>query len=473
MSSPQLLTALFPDLVYHQDRFTPGLGLLISELGILSVQAKDDLEAELARRANAGEYITSRRLPGKAVMPGLINTHSHAFQRAIRARTEYPRQKVDSQEDFWSWREIMYQTALELSPTDVEAVAQAVYVEMVKSGITHVGEFHYLHHKNDGSQFEEPDELAWRVLSGAKSAGIGVTLLRAFYQRAGVGRPAPQGAQKIFCDPNLDFYLETLDRLRARDVKVGVTAHSVRAVPKDDLSRLLSYAKDNALPFHIHASEQEKEIEECREEYGLRPVELLNELGALGPSTTLVHAIHLSDHEVSLLGDSSSNIASCPTTERNLGDGIVPALALLQAGAKFTFGSDSQCQISLFEDARQLEYHLRLRDQRRSLLFGEEGEAGKNFLDMITKNGARALHYQGGGELKAGAPADLVALNLNHLSLAGSSAQSLPLDLIFSANNDLVTDVWVGAQALVTDGHHRAEKQAQQNLHRVMAKLRG
>ena len=472
MDQPQILNALFPELLWHKEQFQSDYGILVSERGILSVGPAAELENEVARRQAKGEYVTNRRLARRALIPGFVNTHSHAFQRAIRGRTEYPRQGKAGQEDFWSWRGLMYHAASLLNPQEIEAISQAVFVEMVKSGITHVGEFHYLHHQPDGTPYENPDELAHRVLRGARSAGLGVTLLRSFYQRAGVGRPQAEGAQKIFCDPNRDYYLETLERLQNEGIRVGVTPHSVRAVPKADLERLVEYAREKSLPFHIHVSEQQKEITECLQEYGLRPVELLSEIGALGPATTLVHAIHLEKNEINAIGESAAFVASCPTTERNLGDGIVAARELLETGARFTFGTDSQCQICLPEDARQLEYHLRLQTQSRSVLFGDDGEAAVRAMSMLTVNGAKSLGMEDTGLLEEGFQADLVALDLDHLAMAGCSPESLPLDIIFSFVPGVVTDVWCQGTEVVSHRYHRAENQAQDNLRRVLRKLR-
>ena len=473
MATPQLLLALYPELIWYQGAFRPGMGLLASDQGILQVDTASVLEKEVERRRQRGEYVSMRRLAHKALLPGFINTHSHAFQRAIRGRTEYPAAAISGEEDFWSWRSLMYDAALRLDPLDIEAISQAVFVEMVKAGITRVGEFHYLHHKPDGTLYEDPDELTKRILRAAQSAGIKVTLLRSFYQRQGVGRPQPEGAQKIFCDPSLDFYLETIARLQKQGVQVGITPHSVRAVTRESLEALSDFAQRNALPFHIHASEQPKELEECIEEYGRRPVEMLADMGALTDKTTLVHAVHVNDAEIEAIGNAGASIASCPTTERNLGDGIVPAAELIKAGASLTFGTDSQCQICLPEDARQLEYHLRLKNLQRCLLFEEQQSAGQAFLDMMTINGARSLGQEREGRLEKGFSSNFFALNLEHLSLAGASAESLPLDIVFSFENGAVSDVWIDAQEIVCDGCHRAEKQALRNLTRVLTKVRG
>jgi formimidoylglutamate deiminase len=472
MKPPRIVHALYPDLLYSSSGFADGMGLLVEDQSIAMVASHADLKAEVERRRQAGDYVTSRTLTGKALLPGLVNTHSHAFQRGIRGRTEYPERPHNrAREDFWSWRGVMYETAERLTPEDVEALALGVYVEMLKAGITHVGEFHYLHHQDDGTPYDDPDELAWRVLRASRGAGLRLTMLRAYYQRAGVGRPKPEGAQRRFCDPDLDFYLASLVRLAESGCPVAVTPHSIRAVPKRDLELLADFAKKRGWPLHLHISEQVKEVEESIHEYGCRPIELLERLGGLGPATTLVHAIHLSDGEITAVGAANCSIASCPTTERNLGDGIVAAEALLAAGARFTFGSDSQCQITLFEDARQLEYHRRLQAQARALLFTDQGLAGAGLFAMLTVNGWRSLGGEG-GQLETGQPSDLVAIELDHLSLAGWSPSSLATDLVFSASPEVVTDVWVGGVEVVCERFHRAQHQAASGLARVLTKLR-
>lgn len=471
MSAPRIVHALFPELLFSAHGFLSGRALLFEDDRIALVDERQVVLEEVERRREQGQYVTSRQLPGKALVPGLVNTHSHAFQRGIRGRTEYPRAGGGEREDFWSWRGVMYRAADRLAPEDVEALALGLYVEMVKAGITHVGEFHYLHHQPDGTPYENPDELAHRTLRAARGAGLRLTMLRTYYARAGVGRPEPEGAQRRFCDPDLEFYLASLERLAAAGVPVGVTPHSIRAVPQDDLVRLVELARERNWPLHMHISEQPREVEECVEEYGCRPVELMQRLGGLTPLTTLVHAIHLNAIEIEAIGDSGCSIASCPTTERNLGDGVVPAHELRMAGAFFTFGTDSQCQIAPLEDARQLEYHLRLQAQARSLLFSDDRQAGLELLAMLSENGWRSLGGQG-GRLEVGQPSDFVAFDLNHLSLAGASQESLPLDLVFSASPEAVSDVWCQGVEVVNDRYHRAELQAAEDLARVFRKLR-
>lgn len=472
MSSPRIILALYPQLLWSESSFREDFALLVEDDRIVAVDSSATIREQVAQRKDQGQYVTTRRLVGKALIPGLVNTHSHAFQRGIRGRTEYPRGGGDEREDFWSWRGVMYNTASQLSPEDVEALALGCYVEMVKAGYTRVGEFHYIHHQPDGTPYQDRNELAWRVLRGARGAGIRVTMLRAYYRRAGVGRPQPEGAQRMFCDQRLDHYFEDLEAIQSSGCSVAVTPHSVRAVESPELAELIGYSDRHKLPFHIHVSEQPREIEECLQEHQCRPVELLQRLNGLSERSCLVHAIHLQPNEIEAIGQNRCFIASCPTTERNLGDGIVPAKALIQAGARFTFGSDSQCQLAPFEEARQLEYHLRLRDGTRSVLFRDHHEAGTRLLEMLTTNGHRSLGDPRAGHLAAGQTSDLVAIDLNHLALVGWSPESLALDLVFSAVPGCVSDVWIGGVEVVVDGHHRTQEQAVLGLTRVLKKLR-
>lgn len=469
-SAAKIVHALYPDLLLTSTGFASNTALLCEDGVITQLADHEDIRVEVERRRDRGDYVTSRRLPNKALLPGLVNTHSHAFQRGIRGRTEYPG-AGRAREDFWSWRGVMYETAERLTPQDVEDLALGVYVEMVKAGITHVGEFHYLHHQSCGQPYDDPDELAWRVLRASRGAGLRLTMLRAFYQRAGVGRPEPEGAQRRFCDPSLDFYLASLERLSATGCPVAVTPHSIRAVARPELEQLVRHAAERGWPLHLHISEQPKEVEESLQEYGCRPVELLESLGGLTPTTTLVHAIHLSEGEICAIGKAGCSVASCPTTERNLGDGIVPAEALLAAGAHFTFGSDSQCQITPLEDARQLEYHRRLQAQARAILYPDAEHAGHGLLSMLTVNGWRSLGGRG-GQLLPGQPADLLAVDLDHLSLTGWSPESLALDLVFSASSEVVSDVWIAGVEVVCDRYHRAQDGARTGVAKVLSKLR-
>lgn len=442
------------DQIYYQDRFQHGLAVYVEE-------------GEIRRVAPPDPETPAHRLRSRALLPGFVNAHSHAFQRAIRGRTEF-REPERPGDDFWSWREKMYQAAHTLSPEDVERVSRMAFLEMLESGITTVGEFHYLHHQPTGGRYDDPNELAWRVLQAADSVGLGTVLLRVAYQRSGFQKE-PNPLQARFIDARVDHTLEALEAVRSRGYRVGVTPHSVRAVDRDWLKALRDYADQHDLPFHIHVSEQPRELEECRAEHGRTPISFLSDLGALSSRFTGVHAIHLEPEEVAMLGRAQANVCSCPTTERNLGDGIVPARELQAAGVSFAFGSDSNCQIDLLEDARQLDYHERLRHLERVPL-AQGRDLGQKLFHYATQGGARSLGIAA-GVIEAGMPADLVAVDLDHPSVVGAPDEDLLDTLVFGATRGAVSEVWCRGRLLVEGGRHRQRNQATADFRRAMAHL--
>jgi formimidoylglutamate deiminase len=370
-----------------------------------------------------------------ALMAGQVNAHSHAFQRAIRGTT----QRIGaSHEDFWSWRGRMYEAAAALDPDSMHRIARLAYDEMAAAGITSVGEFHYVHHQPDGAPYEVPSAMADAVIEAAREAGLRITLLRVAYHEAAPGKPA-EGTQRRFASPSLDAYLtDTLDlaaRWRGVDgVQIGVAPHSIRAVPRTWLGPIAQLAAEQGWPLHIHACEQRQEIAQSIAAYGCTPIELLADAGALGPHTTLVHATHLSARDLDLIEAANAIVCACPTTERDLGDGFLPALNLLQRGVRICVGSDSHSVIDPWEELRLIEYHERLRYERRGVLTAAhprwwpqwEGERGvaELLLLMGARHGAQSIG-QGATGLTAGQPADLIACDLTHLAMRGADAASL------------------------------------------------
>ena len=271
-------------------------------------------------------------------LPGFVNAHSHAFQRALRGRVEH----VDPDhphDDFWTWREAMYQAANAIDPDGAYEVALQLYREMVAAGYTAVGEFHYPHHQPGGEPYPDPNAMAKATAAAARDAGIEIVMLMTAYARAGQGLP-PTPGQRRFCDPDVASYLARVDAL-ASEMRVGLAPHSVRAVPRDWLEEITAYAASSGMVVHIHANEQRREIDESLAEYGLRPIELLAEIGLLGPRATVIHATHVSERELELLASSGATVCACPTTEANLGDGFLPALELMQHGVPICIGTDS------------------------------------------------------------------------------------------------------------------------------------
>ena len=334
----------------------------------------------------------------------------------------------------------MYRAANRLTPAEIYAVARMAYMEMLLAGITTVGEFHYLHHAADGSRYDDPNLIAQQLIGAADDVGIRIVLLQTAYERAGWGKAA-NPLQSRFIFRSVDTFISDTDALLASGARVGVALHSVRALQLRSLLRLAGYARSKNLPIHMHVAEQPAEIEECLAEHGRRPVELLNEHGILGSDFTAVHAIHISDQEAGYLGAAKAMVCACPTTERNLGDGAVPADILLAAGAAVCFGSDSNAQIDLFEDARCLEYHLRMKKLSRAVLTAEA------LYQAATDAGARALglHPDSG---------DYFTVDLNHPSLAGWQASDFANQLLFAAQLSAIRDVFVNGKQVVADGRH-------------------
>jgi len=381
---------------------------------------------------------------GRALLlPGMVNAHSHAFQRGIRGATH--RRGAHDPSSFWSWREAMYRAATTHDPDSLFTVTLACYREMLRAGITCVGEFHYLHHAPDGRPYADPNELSRQVLRAAEVAGIRVVLLAVYYARAGAGRP-PLPEQRRFCDGSVDAYLRRLDVLRGEGVALGVAPHSVRAVPREALTELAAYAARHGLPMHAHVSEQPQENAECLAEHGCSPTALLAATGCLARpgGFTAVHAIHLEPADfVALAGQ---QVCACPSTEADLGDGIIPAGEHLRGGVRLALGSDSNAVVDLVQEARLLEMHERLRTRARLCLNDADGRLGLALLGLATRGGAAALGRPELGQIRVGAPFDACTVDLGHPSLADlDPAQALDA-LMLSGTAAPIDRVFVGGQ---------------------------
>ncbi|APR87242.1 Formiminoglutamic iminohydrolase [Minicystis rosea] len=332
------------------------------------------------------------------ILPALATAHSHAFQRALRGDTQRP--GPDGTDDFWSWRTAMYRLADELTPESIHAISLVAYRELHRAGVRTVGEFHYVHHQPDGQPYDDRTILAEAVIQAARDAGLRITLLRVIYARAGAGRP-PEGAQRRFCDPDLDHALADIDTLRARhagdpDVRIGVAPHSVRAVPPSFLRPIAAYAGRD-LPLHMHVAEQPAEIDACLAETGRRPVELLAEHGVLGPRFVAVHGTHLAPHEPRLLGESGSFVCLCPTTERDLGDGLPDVGALRAAGVRLAVGIDSHVITDPLEDLRGIDLGERLRTRRRVTLRALDRTPAEDLWRIGSTESAEAVGFSDAG----------------------------------------------------------------------------
>lgn len=381
----------------------------------------------------------AHRLTG-LTLPGLADTHSHAFHRALRGRTHH------GLDTFWAWRQRMYQVAQRLHPDTYLTLATAVYAELALAGVTCVGEFHYLHHRPDGRPYADPNAMAAALVEAAARAGIRLTLLDTCYLSADVDGSPLAGPQRRFGDADAHAWARRVDALRPdpQRWRLGAAVHSVRAVPAAQIPTVVAWAAARQAPLHLHLSEQPAENQACLRYHRRSPTELLADLGALGRRTTAVHATHLSDLDRSLLGEAGTGVCLCPTTERDLGDGIGPARALADTGVPLSLGTDSHATIDMFEEARCVELHLRLRDRRRGHFRATE------LLDAATRAGHAALGWDDAGTIATGARADLVTVTLDSVRTAGTD----PAAVVFTAAAADVTQVVVDGRVVVREGRH-------------------
>ena len=403
--------------------------------------------------------------PGRARLPGFVNAHSHSFQRLIRGKSE---SRATSGRDFWSWRGTMYHAAAALDPQDVYDVARMAFLEMLLSGTTTVGEFHYLHNAPGGRPYDDPNLLARQMIAAAQSVGIRIVLLRSAYLRSGYELPPDPGQIRFY--ESRSAFLKNVETLAASvDVPIGVAPHSLRAVPLADLREIAAWTRDRKLPLHMHVAEQVAENEACLREYGLTPVALLGREGLLGADFTAVHAIHVTAEEIALLAGSGATVCSCPTTERNLGDGVLAADQFMCAGIPIALGSDSQAQIDPLEDARELDYHLRLERQQRAILDGiADQPLASRLLACATANGARAL-----GLTLDQLSNDYFTVDLEDVSIAGHSGDDLLPAVVFTLNRTAIRDVFVAGRCIVRDGKHPEQEEIIARFKELHRKLWG
>jgi formimidoylglutamate deiminase len=419
----------------------------------------DGVRLEIAGGLIAGVETGARAVAGDerhAIgLPGMPNVHSHAFQRGMAGLAEIRGMHEDT---FWTWREIMYRLALAMSPDDVEAVAALAYMEMLEAGFTRVGEFHYLHHDRDGRPYGDPAEMAGRIIAAAGETGIGLTLLPVFYAHGGFGGQAPAPNQRRFiCNP--DGFGRLMDAVRQRAPAhpgsvIGVAPHSLRAVTPVELAAILPLAGDG--PIHVHAAEQQREVDECFAWSGRRPVEwLLDEAGA-DSRWCFVHATHMTHEETQHLAAAGVVAGLCPITEANLGDGIFNGPPFLSCGGRFGIGTDSNVLVGVADELRQLEYAQRLHCRQRNVMSqGEGASTGRTLYEAAAQGGSAALGVSTAG-LTQGAPADIVSLEAAHSALLKRHGDRILDAWIFAARTSPVDCVWIGGQKQVEAGRHLA-----------------
>ena len=406
-----------------------------------------------------GSHRPGTVLRGVAV-PGMPNLHSHAFQRAMAGLAERAGPEGD---DFWSWRETMYRFLARLGPEEVEAIAAQLYVELLKQGYTAVAEFHYLHNDPGGSPYADPAELAHRIVAAAAASGIGLTLLPVLYQTSQFGGAPPTEGQRRFV-LGTEVFLELVSRLAARhgrdpQVRIGIAPHSLRAVTPEALRDALAGANalDATAPIHIHVAEQVKELRDCLAWSGKRPMEWLIEHAPVDARWCLVHGTQSSEAELRALAATRAVIGFCPTTEANLGDGIFPLPAWLDAGGAFGIGTDSNVARSPVEELRWLEYVQRLVTRRRNIAERSPGASTGAALYRRALAGGAQASGRAIGAIEVGRRADIVLLDVDHPALVGRSGDALLDAWIFAATGNPVRDVMVGGRWVVHDGVHLRE----------------
>lgn len=408
------------------------------------------------------------------VLPGFQNAHSHAFQYAMAGLAEV-HQAGTTADDFWAWREAMYQLALSLNPDQMEAIATMLYSEMLRHGYTHVAEFHYVHHDQNGKPYDNLAELGERLVAAAQQTGINITLIPIFYQKGGFGL-APNDRQRRFISPDIDAYLRLLEASEKATkhysgANIAIGAHSLRGVDPKDIAQL-SRSGPQDLPFHLHISEQLKEVEDSLQYLGKRPVEWLLEHIDLNERYHLVHATHLTEEECLGIAHSKAHVVLCPSTEGNLGDGLFPLKQFQDAGGRWSIGTDSHIGLNPLEELRILDYGQRLTThQRNTFTRNDQGNTGTFAIEMATLAGRRAMGNESEAFFEVGQPLNAAIFDGSHPLLASAKDSHLLPTLVFSGDARFHQATIVNGQLNVEDGIHRDHEKIAKRFVRVMKEL--
>lgn len=403
--------------------------------------------------------------PHAVIIPAVSNLHSHAFQRAMSGLAE---QRGPADDSFWSWRSVMYQFALSMTPEHVAAVAAQAYVEMLEAGFARVGEFHYLHHDQNGEPYGNIAEMAERIVEASVETGIGLTLLPVLYGHGGFGPLPPTPGQRRFIN-DVDRYGALMAACESpigsvAGARLGIAPHSLRAATLDEIRTVLPMA--NGGPVHIHSAEQTLEVDDCLRAHGARPVQLLLDSLPVDERWCLIHATHLTPAEVSGIAGRGAVVGLCPITEANLGDGIFPGASYFAQSGRFGVGSDSNVLISLSDELRQFEYTQRLEQRARNVIAAPGASTGQTLLELAAAGGAQALGSETG--IAAAMPADLVALDVSRVSYLPPAAQ---LDAWIFGGDVGVEDVWALGRKRVAGGRHVARETIRRRFERAMKQL--
>jgi len=452
----------------------------------LKNQWHDHVTLTLDDRGRISDIRTGDQAPGPDTervagyaLPGMPNIHSHAFQRAMAGLAEYRTSGGAGRRDsFWTWRDVMYRFAQKLSPDDLYHIARQLYVEMLRAGYTAVAEFHYLHHQPGGAPYDNPAEMSLAISRAAADAGLDLTLLPVLYQAAGFGGQ-PLSPEQARFGHSAAQYCQLLDLLHDSfqddpTRRLGVAFHSLRAVPPESFDPVIRHLDSLSpdAPIHIHIAEQTKEVEDCRQWSGQRPVEWLLAHQALNERWCLVHATHLTENETSTLAQSGAVAGICPTTEANLGDGLFPLKSYLDQGGRIAIGSDSHISVSPVEELRLLEYGQRLHHQSRNIVAtAEQPHTGERLYQASLQGGRRAMGRRDAGAIAVGRRADLIVLDATSPLLCATPDRYLLDRFIFSGNDNPVKDVMVAGRWRIRDRHHPQAAAIAGDFRRTMTRL--
>ncbi len=431
------------------------------------------IEEGIIVEIEAGFAPGAKRINGIAI-PGMVNCHSHAFQRAFAGFSE---QGSEGNDSFWTWRNIMYKFLEQITQEHAEVIANQLYIEMLKMGYTRVAEFHYLHHDIDGASYSPKATMAQAIFNAAKHAGIGLTLLPVLYRHSGFGPLAPNDGQKRFIHSTESFNELVSDCFSLSkeydNSNVGIAPHSLRAVDKTSLLSAVEHVKslDKAAPVHIHIAEQQKEVDDCLAHYGERPVQWLANNIALDSSWCLIHATHVDAAERKQIIESGAVAGICPTTEANLGDGIFPTTEFILEEGHFAIGSDSHISVNPVEELRWLEYAQRLIKQQRAILATSKQPSNGRFLWQKAASGGAQSTNSNTGSLAIGKQADLLVINNDHMQLFAHSEQHLLDSLVFASQQNAVRDVMVNGHWVIQAGQHLHEEKVAAEFAQILRTL--
>ncbi len=374
-------------------------------------------------------------------LPGFQNAHSHAFQYAMAGIAEKHSTTIGKADDFWSWREAMYGLALNINPDQMEAIATMLYAEMARHGYTNVAEFHYVHHDKNGAPYTNLAEMGSRLISAAKTVGIGITLVPIFYQKGGFGQE-PNPKQRRFISSQIDDYLQLLEASKDacknyENATLGIGMHSMRGVEPSDIAEIAKSGPQD-IPFHIHVSEQLKEVEDSVAYLGKRPVEWLLDTLEMNERFHLVHATHLTEQEIAGIGRQKANVVLCPSTEGNLGDGLFPLSKFQNAGGKWSIGTDSHVGLNPLEELRILDYGQRLTSHKRNIFFSDkQGDSGTHALTMATLAGRRAMGNFNNDFFEVGQPLNASLFDASQPLLATTSLENLASTIVYASDSSM------------------------------------